>query len=546
MSIPQHGGSAVTLTRAAAYARVSTKRQAEKQLSIPAQLRAIRAYAEQHDLRVIDEFVDDGYTGRNMARPGLRALLDAVAQDRLDVVVVLKLDRLCRNTVISAALRTRFRANNVRLVSLHEPTGDSAQERLVERFFESLAEFYSDNLSQDIRRGQREVARRGFYPFSQAPVGYRRTSVKDGKSTRYILSPDEKLGPIVSRIFQEYAAGKTAPEIAKELNSAALDADHASRWTQKRLYYLLRNRAYCGDVVIGRRDGSAESLEIISEAHEPLTQRSTFARVQAIMNARASNHALPRWESSPYMLSGLVRCGLCGWHMVGESAKAGRYRYYTCQQYHKNGKDACPGIRVAARDLEALVLAQVRELILDDANLVILVDVVNEELHEAQAGQSEKLRSAEQRLRRLQHHLQRHYEALEAGALELEDVAPRIREVREEVRSAERDRDGIATLLEQGRVRAVSLERVLSYASDLRTTLRIGSRKERKGFLAGLIQSVSVDRESIEIEYRLPLPEARTEELLSPVLESVLPGGGGGSRTRVRSYFRSASTGLGP
>jgi len=91
---------------------------------------------------------------------------------------------------------------------------------------------------------------------------------------------------------------------------------------------------------------------------------------------------------------------------------------------------------------------------------------------------------------------------------------------------------------------AVSLESVLPYASKLRETLRIGSFKERKTFLAGLIERIDVFKESVNIEYRLPIEKCRTEELFSPVLHAVTSGGGGGSRTRVRNSRQSASTGL--
>jgi len=311
-------------------------------------------------------------------------------------------------------------------------------------------------------------------------------------------------------------------------------------------YYLLRNRAYCGDVVIGRRDGKPEALEIVEDSHEALIDRSVFSRVQAILDARAESHAIARWESSPYLLSGLLRCGLCGRHMAGTSAKSGKYHYYTCQQYCQEGKTACAGVRVSKREIEELVMSRARDLILSESNLRLLVQLVNERLSQLQIDEKALLEGAQQRITGLRKRLQRNYEALESGLLDLEELAPRIRELRQDIRDAERDQDKIAARQSEREATAVTLEAVIPYAQKLRSTLQIGSFRERKKFLAGLISCVHVGRESVEIEYRLPLPQHETEELGSPVLHAVASGGGGGSRTRVRRYRRSASTSLVP
>jgi len=104
-------------------------------------------------------------------------MLQAVAGRDVDAIAVWKLDRLARDTQLSAAIRAHLRKHGVKIVSLHESFDESAQGKLVARVFKSLAEFYSDNLSQDIRRGIKEVGLRGFYPFASPPlaIGSRRS-----------------------------------------------------------------------------------------------------------------------------------------------------------------------------------------------------------------------------------------------------------------------------------------------------------------------------------------------------------------------------------
>jgi site-specific DNA recombinase len=532
--------------RVLVYARASTQRQKEKQLSVPAQLRAIRGYVQQHQWEIVDEFSDAGYSGRNDKRPGLRGLRAAIRSGRAEAIIVWKLDRLARDTILSTEIRKELDVAGMRIFSLHEPTGDSPQEKLTARMFEGLAEFYSDNLSQDIKRGQREVARNGFYPFSQAPIGYRRVEAKDGKAKRFLLAPEDTYGSVIASCFIEYSKGATVPEQVADLNERGIPAGRAQKWTQKRLYYILRNRVYCGDVEIGLRDGDPSKLETIQDTHEPLVSREVFERVQAIMDSRSGNHALARWEMSSYLLTGLLRCGICGRHMVGTSAKSGKYRYYTCQLYHQEGKDSCEGVRVTQRDLDAFVMARTRDMILDEGNLKLLVDLVNEQLINLRADDREMLQTKGAQLGSLKKRLQKNYEALESGLLELEDLAPRIRELRDEIRKTERTLDLLRSKLADREASAVSLETVLPYAQKLRDTLQIGSFKERKAFLAGLIRCIRVSRNELVVEYGLPLPNDRTEVRGTSVLLSVASGGGGGSRTRVRKPIWSASTSLVP
>jgi len=530
--------------KAIAYARESTKKQKEKDLSVPAQLRAIRAYAHQQDWEIVDEFVDRARSGREHHRPGLETMVAAVRAGRAEVLIVWKLERLARDAYLSKVIRRELALHGVQLVSLNEPTGNSPQEKLVSHMFEGLAEFYSDNLSQDIRRGQREVARQGFYPFSHAPIGYERVVVKSGRAKRFMLVPDTEHGPTITQLFAEYASGRTVPQLVEDLNTRGVPAGTAPRWTPKRLYYVLKNSTYCGDVLIGDRKANPAGCEVVQAAHEALVDRATFQRVQAILATRAGDHAIAQWEASPYLLSGLLRCGLCGHHMVGTAAKSGQYLYYTCQQYHQEAKGACPGVRIPKRKIEELVLAQSRELILDEQNLALLARLVNEELGAARERAADELRHAEAGLLKLRAKLQRNYEALESGKLELDDLAPRIRALREEIREAERALDTLRERRTQQQAAMVSLESVLPYAAKLRETLRVGSFKERKAFLAGLITAIVATADRVEIQYRLPIEESRTEELFSPVLHAVTSGGGGGSRTRVRNSRQSASTGL--
>ncbi|MGH9168808.1 MAG: recombinase family protein, partial [Acidimicrobiia bacterium] len=151
--------------RAVTYLRVSTKEQAEEGYSIPAQAEACRRFIAEQGWELTDEYVDRGESARTADRPQFRALLARLAEDpTVDFLVVHKLDRLARNLEDHAQVRAALRKAGVQLCSVTESLEDSASGKLVEGILASIAEFYSANLSQEIRKGLDQKAAEGGWP----------------------------------------------------------------------------------------------------------------------------------------------------------------------------------------------------------------------------------------------------------------------------------------------------------------------------------------------------------------------------------------------
>ena len=509
------------------YARVSSHKQAEKDLSIGAQLRALRGFAHEQGWTVAGEFVDKAVSGRTANRPGLRKMLQRIKRGGVDAVLVWKLDRLARNMEVSAAIDGFLRRNGVKLISLHESFDDSPQGRFIARTFENLAEFYSNNLSQDICRGIRELARRGFYPHGRPPIGYKTVPVRDGSAVRKKLVPDEVYAPVVRRIFKMYLSGNGGREIANVLNEEGVLTNTGKRWSPQRVYSVLRNPIYVGDLVLGMSPHSSENQKKlrIRDVHEPLIGRHEFERVQKLLDYRGETPGAPRWHQSPYLLTGLVRCGKCGAALCGTAAKSGQFRYYTCSRYYKEGKGSCSGIRVRKEKLEEFVLDKLLTVILAPENLDRLVELVNEELVQDRERIEEEIARLEREIAGYQSRLSRLFDALETGKLELEDLAPRIKELRQAIERLEDRREAMIEEGEARRAFQVDKKTVLSYVRDLKRVLAKGSLSEQKMFLAGVIKKIIVNDGEIDIEYRIPQSEPDRAEILPPVLESMLSGG---------------------
>jgi DNA invertase Pin-like site-specific DNA recombinase len=187
------------------YARVSTDKQAEKELSIPAQLQAMRDYARNHNWDIAEEFIEAGVSARTTDRRELRRLI-ARCQDRasrIDCVLVHKLDRLARNVADHVAIRAILHKLNVKLVSVSENVDDSVSGRLVEHIMAAIAEFDSANLSEEVRKGMKQKVAKGGWPHKPA-LGYRIVRGADGQSR---IEIDPVAGPALRNAFERYASG---------------------------------------------------------------------------------------------------------------------------------------------------------------------------------------------------------------------------------------------------------------------------------------------------------------------------------------------------
>ncbi len=194
--------------KVALYARVSSEKQ-DTDLSLSAQLRALREYSDRNGYQVVREFVDEAENGRTIARPAFKEMITLARrpQKPFEVILVWKYSRFARNREDSIVYKTVLRKNGVQVISINEPFDDTPTGRLLEAIIESLDEFYSDNLGEEVTRGMRESASRGFYLSSKPPYGFRKIRVRDGGKERTKPEIDPYQASIVASIFDDVLHG---------------------------------------------------------------------------------------------------------------------------------------------------------------------------------------------------------------------------------------------------------------------------------------------------------------------------------------------------
>jgi site-specific DNA recombinase len=525
--------------RVAIYTRVSSDSQ-DTDLSISGQLRALRDYAARQGHEIIREFIDEAESARTPRRPAFREMAALVKTDPVpfEGILVWRLNRFARNRFDSVTYKTLLKSKGIRVISINEHIDDSPSGQLLEGVIESIDEFYSASLGEDIKRGMRENAKRGFFNGSRPPYGLRRVPVQDGSKTRYKLGydPGDSVAlNVVRRIFAMAVQDIGCKAIAKVMNDEGFRTRHGRLWGRTTIHKVLTNEAYCGTLVWGGRPGhtaihSADPPVRVENAWPAIIDPVTFALAQEKMRAKRPDIIHPRTIPSPYLLTGFLFCS-CGHAMIGRSAKSHKYFYYTCNGGFKKGKIACHARALPKDRLEQLVLEQIKERVLNQKALEELVRLVNVELDSTQGVFKEKLGVIDAELNDVQARLSKLYDALETGKLNLDDLAPRIKGLR--VRQDELSK--VRSLVEAEEttrvVKHVDARIVKGYARDLRSLLGEANIIESKAFLRSFIERVEIDGGSAKIRYTIPMPPpGRAKESLE-VLPMVTLGGDRGIRT---------------
>jgi site-specific DNA recombinase len=521
------------------YARVSSDSQ-DVDLSISAQLRALREYAARQGHQILRELVDEVETGRTASRPAFREMI-ALAKTKpppFQAILVWKLNRFARNRVDSITYKALLKSKGIKVISMNEPLNDSPSGQLLEGIIECIDEFYSANLGQDVKRGMRENAGRGFFNGSRPPYGFHKLAVQDGAKTRYKLEPDPDdsvAAKVVRRMFGMALQNAGCKEIAKVMNREGFRTGNGRLWGKTTVHKILTNEAYCGTLVWGGRPGhpaihSGDPPVKVENAWPAIVDRATFAQVQEIMSSKSPRVIHPRTIPSPYLLSGFLFCS-CGHAMIGRSAKSHQYYYYTCNGSFKQGKEVCNARALPKDKLEQLVIDQIKHKVLNQQSLEELVGLVNEELDSSHDILREKVDAIDAELNDVEIRLSKLYEALETNKIGLDELAPRIKEMRsrqDELKKAKLQLEAEKVTRE---IKHVDAEVVKSYAADLKSLLEEVNVVESKAFLRSFIKRIEIDGGSAKIRYILPMPpDGNMKESLG-VLPMVTFGGEGGTRT---------------
>ena len=311
------------MKKAVIYARYSCERQTEQ--SIEGQLRVCNEYAKNNDFVVLDTYIDRAISGKSDKRDAFQAMLADSSKQEWQYVIVYKNDRFARNRIESAINKKTLWDNGVKLISATENIPDAPEGIILEALLEGMAEYYSAELSQKIKRGMNESRQKNQFTGGFVLYGY------DIKDKKYIINEQE--AEIVRKVFEEYADGRVVKDILTELNNRGLKNKQGRKFATNSLYRMLRTEKYAGIV--------RHNEETYTEIVPAIIPADLYAKVQKIIEGNKRAPAR-RKSYGVFLLSGKLYCGECGSLMTGDSgtSKTGAiYHYYKC--FDKKRRKGC-------------------------------------------------------------------------------------------------------------------------------------------------------------------------------------------------------------
>ena len=304
-------------TRYFLYARKSTEDEERQVMSIEAQIVELEEYAKREKIEIVERFIES----KSAKKPGREIFNKMIAkiQESKESFGLLAWhpDRLARNSVDGGQII--YLIDTGKLVSLRFPTfwfEPTPQGLFMLQVAFGQSKYYSDNLSENVKRGMRQKLRRGEWT-GLAPLGY-----LNNAKTRNI-EPDPTKARVISKAFEEFAQGKhTLESLAERLKFLGVASKKGTRLCKAVVKHMLSNPIYTGIIVHNGETYEGKFQSIVS--------RATFETVQKILKDRAKPRKSKKSHNFPFV--GLLRCGECGAAITAQYAHGhgGTYRYYRC------------------------------------------------------------------------------------------------------------------------------------------------------------------------------------------------------------------------
>lgn len=404
------------------YMRYSSDAQTEQ--SIEGQDRVCTEFCERNKYTVIRKYIDRATSASKDIDKRLEFLrmVDDAQRGNFEAVVVYKLDRFARNRYDSAIYKNKLKKAGVRVISATENISDSPEGVVLEAVLEGMAEYYSMELSQKVKRGQRESIMKGHALGGPVPLGYNRVDCK--------LVIDEGTAPVVKEIFRRFASGERAIDIINDLNERGIKTSFGRQFNRSSFHGLLSNKKYIGTLQFG---------EYVNEGAVPaLVDEQTFYACQRRIESGKRNNPVKRTndEGADYVLTGKLFCGECGSAMAGKCASSqtgARHYYYECHGSYS--KKTCKKKRMKKDWLENSVFQIVSEII--TPQLIDRLSDMAVAQNKKDIEKKEQLSYLQKSLAASKRKMDNLLKVAESG-VDPEYIRPRINKLTEEIRETER------------------------------------------------------------------------------------------------------------
>lgn len=394
---------------AGVYVRLSKEDGDKKESdSIKNQKELIRNFNETHpEIKIVEEYSDDGYSGINFDRPGFQRMMDDIKEEKINCIIVKDLSRFGRNYIETGRyLEQILPFLGVRFIAIND-NYDSANkiqqnDQIILPFKNLINDAYCRDISIKVRSNLNAKRKRGDFVGAFTPYGY-----KKAKENKNQLVVDKPAARVVKRIFQMKIAGKSNSGIAETLNTEGVPTPYeykkqspqgknfkvgfyvgtSAAWSVSAIIRILENEVYLGHMVQGKKSRPNYKVKTqrpveksdwirVRNTHQPLISPTDFELVQRLMliDTRVSPE-----NDEVYLFSGILVCAKCQETLIRRkvSSKKGKYIYYGC--YTRERKMKCKGVTIREDVVEQIIITSLRkhiELLVEMDTLLQYVDEI--------------------------------------------------------------------------------------------------------------------------------------------------------------------------
>ncbi|MBF8248006.1 MAG: Resolvase domain protein [Bacteroidetes bacterium] len=550
----------------ALYARVSSEQQAEAG-TIDSQIVAVQERIVQDGYQVSKDliFVDEGYSGASLIRPGLERLRDEVARNSIDRLYVLAPDRLARKYAYQVLLIEEFRRAGVEVVFFNRAVGQTPEDNLLLQMQGMIAEYERAQILERSRRGKRHSAQSGEVEvLSGAPFGYRYISKQDGGGqAQYEVVAEQ--AQTVRQIFWWVGIERVSlGEVRRRLKQAGTVSPKGKpTWDRTTVWGILKNPAYQGTAAFGKTRSGPLRPRLRAQRGRLLQPRravSSFDRpesewtlipvpalvepglFEAVQNQLQENRQRARQSQrgARYLLQGLLVCAQCGYAYYGKpvshkSAKGKQrdYAYYRCigsDAFRFGGERICDNLQVRTDQLEQTVWREVCDLLQDRQRLqqeyerrlnVPKLEDQNLTLIQAQRG-------------KIQQGMARLIDSYAEGFVKKDEFEPRITRLRQRLGVLEKQVEQIQDQAHLQLELQTAIRRLEEFGEKVKVHLGQADWQMQRELIRTLVKRVEIGKEEVNVVFRIqPDPEE-----LDPTEQSLHHCWGSKRTTLGRTLFR--------
>lgn len=307
--------------KTAIYLRVSTEEQAREGYSISGHMKKLKAFCISQSWDVAGIYADEGISAKDMNRPELKRMIKDIKNNKIDCVLVYRLDRLTRSVFDLYKLLETFEKHDCKFKSATEVYDTTtAMGRMFITIVAALAQWERENMGERISFGYEEKVRQGKCPLNSAPIGY---DLDKEESKLYI---NEKEAIVVRALFDKYIEGLGSNRLIRYLNDNNLLTKQGRKWSSATLFQVIRSPVPAGGIVWKRKT--------YWDMHEPIITRDRWDEAQRLRKAR--REVSPRSVSSPHIFTRMIPCPRCNQNLVGTNSTSHykgnktTYYYYRC------------------------------------------------------------------------------------------------------------------------------------------------------------------------------------------------------------------------